>query len=190
MVVTLPSTGDAKRIIQTARNLNPHLHLIIRSRFISDMQSLYDLGADEVIPEEFETSIEIFTRMLAKYLIPRDTIEKLVAEVRADGYQMFRSLSLEDDTFSNLKVEVPEVEIHSIHVCENALLVDKNINVNDFTEKYKLTPLAVSRGQEILSLPSRDFRFKSNDILFLLGPASKVAEILSLFRTSEEGEKC
>ncbi len=46
------------------------------------MKPLYELGANEVIPEEFETSVEIFTRVLAKYLIPKAEIEGLVAEIR------------------------------------------------------------------------------------------------------------
>ena len=52
------------------------------------MKPLSALGADEVIPEEFETSVEIFTRVLTKYLVPRENIEKLVAEIRADGYEI------------------------------------------------------------------------------------------------------
>jgi len=190
MVVTIPSTGDTKGIIQMARQLNPHLHLIIRSRFITDMQIMYDLGADEVIPEEFETSIEIFTRMLAKYLIPHDLIEKLVAEVRADGYQMFRSLSLEESSTPHLKVNIPEVEIHTIHVCEKAPMIGKDFNITAFTDKHKLTPLAISRGQQVISLPDKDFRFQTNDILFLLGPANKIPDILDLFRGSETDEIC
>jgi K+/H+ antiporter YhaU regulatory subunit KhtT len=103
---------------------------------------------------------------------------------------MFRSLSLEDQTFSNLKVDIPEVEIHTIHICENAPLINQNINVKEFSGNYSLTPLAISRGQQIISLPTSDFKFQTNDILFLLGPASKIPDILPMFRTSEDSEKC
>ena len=48
-------------------------------------------GADEVIAEEFETSVEIFTVVLNKYFVPRDRIESFITDVRADGYQMLRS---------------------------------------------------------------------------------------------------
>ena len=50
------------------------------------MEALYALGADEVIPEEFETAVEIFTRVLQKYLFSKDHIEKFTAEVRSKGY--------------------------------------------------------------------------------------------------------
>lgn len=87
LVSTLPMAGDNKRIIHAARKLNPGLHIIIRTRFMRDMKELSALGADEVIPEEFETSVEIFTRVLNKYHIPHEEIEKLVAEIRANGYE-------------------------------------------------------------------------------------------------------
>jgi CPA2 family monovalent cation:H+ antiporter-2 len=96
LVITLPGTGDALRITRLARMLNPNLHIIIRTRFILHMEDLYKAGANEVIPEEFETSVEIFTRVLDKYNIDRDKIDTLVTEIRSDGYEMFRSLSIFD----------------------------------------------------------------------------------------------
>ncbi|MEN8225893.1 MAG: NAD-binding protein, partial [Bacteroidota bacterium] len=88
LVSTLPTTGDNNRIIRAAKKLNHKIHIIIRTRFIRDMKTLFDTGADEVIPEEFETSIEIFTKVLTKYSIPQEEIEKLVTEIRSDGYHI------------------------------------------------------------------------------------------------------
>jgi CPA2 family monovalent cation:H+ antiporter-2 len=62
----------------------------VRTRFIQRIKPLYTLGADEVIPEEFETSVEIFTRVFMKYLVPNDEINKFISEVRSDSYEMLR----------------------------------------------------------------------------------------------------
>lgn len=97
LVVTVPNPSDSRRITLLARQLNPNLHIIVRTRLLDEMKTLHDLGADQVIPEEFETSIEIFTRVLSKYQIPNDTIEDFVEKVRFDNYEMFRSLSLEKE---------------------------------------------------------------------------------------------
>ncbi|MCF8230672.1 MAG: hypothetical protein K9J27_00680 [Bacteroidales bacterium] len=63
LVLTLPHAGDVKRITQIARSINPQVYIIIRVRFVNDMKALYETGADEFIPEEFETSSEIFSRL-------------------------------------------------------------------------------------------------------------------------------
>jgi CPA2 family monovalent cation:H+ antiporter-2 len=186
IVVTIPTVSDAKRIIQTARRLNPHIHIIIRTRLVSDMKTMYDLGADEVIPEEFETSVEIFTRVLAKYLIPKDEIERLVAEIRSDGYNVFRSLSIDKPDQESLAETIPEVEIHTIHVCEKAPVVGKKVREVHLTDNYSLTPLALSRGQKVYHIDDLDVEFEENDVLFLLGPTKKMAEISNLFRSPDE----
>jgi CPA2 family monovalent cation:H+ antiporter-2 len=110
LVITIPHRADTKRILKLAKKLNPNIHVIIRTRFISDVKELYESGSDEVIPEEFETSVEIFTRVLAKYLVPQDEIENLVKGIRSDNYEMFRSLSLDEESYSKLKVKVPPDE--------------------------------------------------------------------------------
>jgi len=188
LVSTLPMSGDSKRIIRAARKLNPHIHIIIRSRFVRDMKDLFDLGADEVIPEEFETSVEIFTRVMAKYLVPHEEIEKLVAEVRSDGYQMFRSLSSAEIQPQSLSVTVPEVEIQSLHVCHNSHAIGKALNDLKISATEGLTLLAISRGSEVFSKPDKSFILKENDILFFLGQANKLSQIMEVFR--EDGQDC
>jgi len=95
IVVAISDPTATNRITRMARRLNPAIYIIVRTRFLQEIKPLYTLGADEVIPEEFETSVEIFTRVLLKYLVPRDAINKFIAEVRTDNYEMFRSASFE-----------------------------------------------------------------------------------------------
>jgi CPA2 family monovalent cation:H+ antiporter-2 len=71
--------------------LNPNLHIIVRTRYVSEITELFELGANEVIPEEFETSIEIFSRVLHRYGTPRNVIEQQIGRIREQGYEMLRS---------------------------------------------------------------------------------------------------
>jgi len=173
------------RIIEIIRRLNPEVHLIVRTRYLQEVKPLYELGADEVIPEEFETSVEIFTRVLAKYFIPRDEIERLVAEVRSDGYEMFRSLSKESSSFSDLKLQLPDVEISTLRVAERSPLVGKSLAETELRNKYGVTVLAIRRNSQILSNPNVNMPFCANDVLFVLGPTDRIAEVASLTHNPE-----
>ncbi|MBW2648628.1 MAG: potassium transporter KefB, partial [Deltaproteobacteria bacterium] len=166
---------------------NPKAHIIIRTRYIQEMKPLYELGANEVIPEEFETSVEIFTRVLAKYLIPKDEIEKLVAEVRSDSYEMFRSLSKETASFSDLNLQLPDVEISTLRIAERSPLVGKSLAEIELRKKYGVTVLAVRRESQILSNPDVDILFYANDVLFVLGTPEKVAGVASLSQNPGKG---
>lgn len=93
VVLAINDPPATRKITEVIRKINPNVYLIVRTRYIKEMESLYRLGADEVIPEEFETSIEIFSRVLNRYLIPKDSIEQLVTKIRQDSYKMFRRFS-------------------------------------------------------------------------------------------------
>jgi CPA2 family monovalent cation:H+ antiporter-2 len=152
------------------------------------MKPLYELGANEVIPEEFETSVEIFTRVLAKYLIPRDEIEVLVAEIRSDGYEMFRSLSRESSSFSDLNLQLPDIEISTLRVVESSPFVGKSLAEIELRKKYGVTVLAIRRNSQILSNPNVNMPFCANDVLFVLGPPDRVVEVAGLSKNPEEGD--
>ncbi len=187
VVVAINDPTATRRITEIVRRLNRKVHLIVRTRYLQEMKPLYELGADQVIPEEFETSVEIFTRVLAKYLIPRDKIERLVAEVRSDGYEMFRSLARETASFADLKLQLPDVEISTLRVAERSALVGKSLVQIELRKKYGVTVLAIRRNSQILSNPSADIQFCVNDVLFVLGPPDRVAEVAALSHNPEEG---
>ncbi|MCH7733414.1 MAG: cation:proton antiporter [Candidatus Marinimicrobia bacterium] len=188
VVTAINDPTSTRRITEIIRRLNPKVHLIVRSRYLQEMKPLYELGANEVIPEEFETSVEIFTRVLAKYLIPRDEIEGLVAEIRSDGYEMFRSLSKESSSFSDLNLQLPDVEISTLRVVERSPLVGKSLAEIELRKKYGVTVLAIRRKSQILSNPNVNMPFCANDVLFVLGPPDRVAEVAGLSQNPEEGD--
>jgi len=187
VVIAINDPAATRRIAEIIRRLNPKVHLIIRSRYIQEMKPLYKLGADEVVSEEFETSVEIFTRVLAKYLIPKDEIEALVAEIRSDGYKMFRSLFNESSSFSDLSLQLPDVEISTFRIAESSPLVGKSLAETELRKKYGVTVLAIRRDSQILSSPNVNMPFCANDVLFVLGPPDRVAEVASLSQNPEEG---
>jgi CPA2 family monovalent cation:H+ antiporter-2 len=90
LVVAIPDAAATEQITNSARRLNSALHIIIRTRQLKEVKRLFQLGADEVIPEEFETSVAIFNRVLRVYQIPEDQIQTLTADIRKEGYQIFQ----------------------------------------------------------------------------------------------------
>ncbi|MCF8369309.1 MAG: cation:proton antiporter [Bacteroidales bacterium] len=170
LVNTIPNPADSRLITLRARKLNNDLHIIIRTRFIRDMDALYKLGANEVIPEEFETSVEIFARVLAKYVIPQEEIDRLVQEIRVDEYKMFRKLSLSPEYYEALSVHAPVPEFHSISLAHGSHLIGKSFGQCNFPE-YKIVLVAINRAGENITKVESDFTFEEGDTLFFLGNA-------------------
>jgi CPA2 family monovalent cation:H+ antiporter-2 len=186
LVLVISDPEACRRITAIARKENPRIFILVRTRFLAEMGRLYALGANEVIPEEFETSIEIFSRVLAKYLIPRDEIESLVGETRADGYQMFRSLSKESTSFGDLKHYLPDVEISTIRISEGSPVSGQSIGQSELRKKHGVTVLAIRRDAQLISSPDADTILKESDLLILIGAPAKLTSACTLFSPSED----
>ncbi len=185
MVVAIADHAATLRITKAARGINGNLYIIIRTRFFQDVATIYGLGADEVIPEEYETSIEIFSRVLSQYMVPHQDIEKLVLEVRSDGYEMFRSLSVVKSDMKSLNVPLPNVEVSRLAVCEGSPLARTTLGSSMLRAGYGVTVLAIQRGKNVISNPGRDTELLPGDRLYVLGSRAEIAEISA--RLSVEG---
>ncbi|HSM50093.1 MAG TPA: NAD-binding protein, partial [Thermoanaerobaculia bacterium] len=86
------SDHDAlRRSVRTARQLQPGLHLIARTRRVADLEALTADGAQEIVAEEFESSLELFARVLAHYHVPRHVVAAQERLLRGDGYRGLRA---------------------------------------------------------------------------------------------------
>ena len=185
VVVVISDDAASRRIVATAHALNPTAHIIARTRHLAEVEPLYRVGANEVIPEEFETSIEIFTRVLMEYLIPHDQIEQFIAEVRADGYKMFRTLPKDALPVSDLKVHFPDLEISVLWVDPKSPFVGKSLAEIALRGTYEVTVLAVRRNEQILTNPHGELRIEFDDEVYLLGTPEKIAQVADLFDNPE-----
>ena len=177
MVVVISDPTATRRITAVAKRLNPKIHIIARSRFLAESTPLHVLGANEVIAEEYETSLEIFARVLAKYLVPKTEIDRLTAETRKGGYQMLRKPAQDQASLADLKINFPDMEITSIQVHQKAPVAGRSLAELQLRTKYGVTLLAIRRGGEILANPDGQTQILGDDILILLGSPSNLVPI-------------
>lgn len=165
-VVAISDPAATKNIIKVIRGLYKIVYIIIRTRFINEMEENLKLGADEVVPEEFETSIEIFTRVLNKYLIPQEEIERFVASVRADNYKMLRPKSV--GTSMNLNIPNLRTTVLTVQKPSDGI-VGKKLEESDIRNKYDVSLVAIQRNNEFIVNIKRDTKILQNDLVYLLG---------------------
>ena len=181
LVVAINDPSAVQKITAQVKSVNKNIYLIVRTRHVNEVEPLLKLGADEVIPEEFETSIEIFTRVLAKYLIPRNEIEKFINEIRSDSYEMFRATQKEVPSITNFKLHFPELEICNFVISKSSEFSGKQLASLDIRNKYGISILAVKRNDEIIGNPSAKTILQPDDIIFILTEHDKIAELSNIF---------
>ncbi|MEM2983242.1 MAG: monovalent cation:proton antiporter-2 (CPA2) family protein, partial [Candidatus Bathyarchaeia archaeon] len=181
VVLAINDPSATRSIVKGVRRLNPKAHIIVRTRYLNELKALYELGANEVIPEEFETSVEIFTRVLKGYTVPKDEIERLIAEIRSDGYEMLRRPAIEPTALCDLKEFVHDIEISSFRVSHGSPIVGKSLAELALRKTHDVSVIAIRRGQELFINPDPQMGIEANDILIIIGKSERIGEVTPLF---------
>ncbi len=173
IAIAVPDPMAAEQITLLSKTMNPSLIVLVRTRFVSQINRLKELGAEEVIPEEFEGTIALLMRVLNAFSVPYQDIERLVAEARRDGYQLLRDPSLRVNSVCDTSISMPELEVRAYRVPPT--MHNKSIRELEFRKSYGLTIIGVRSGKENIPIPSPDHVLKKGDILLLLGTSLEFA---------------
>jgi len=184
LVVVISDPAATRRITVAARRLNPKLSIIVRTRFLQEMNPLYALGASEVVPEELETSLELFTRVLAKYLVPQDEVKRLIREARVDGYKMLRDVPAKFLDLERMHCDIPGLEVSTIKVAEDSPAAGQSLEEINLRQEYGVTLVAIQREDEAILNPGADVVLLPGDVAMLLGYPEGVEKAFGLFQPS------
>jgi CPA2 family monovalent cation:H+ antiporter-2 len=183
VVVAISDAAGTRGTVDVARRLNPHAHLIVRSRYVHEMDPLFTLGTDEVIPEEFETSIEIFSRVLHRYLVPRDEIERQIRDIRRSGYEMFRTISAAHGPALGLQRFLTGLSFEVYRVEEGSTVAGQNIVESGVRDRSGASILAIHRADGTMVFnPAPDTQIFAEDLCLLLGTHEQISAASGLFR--------
>jgi CPA2 family monovalent cation:H+ antiporter-2 len=181
LVFAISSPSDELRGVAAARALNPTVRIIVRTRYVGAMPDLLKAGATEVVPEEFETSLEIFSRVLRHYEVPSNLIGREIHAARTELYGMAMGgagAPSQLEALAQLGVhhalEIVAVEEGSRAVGEHPV----SLNIRQATGA---TVVAVVREQVALYAVDPDFRFRPGDSIVLVGDDEALAQGRALF---------
>ncbi len=178
VVVAISDSEQTRKIVAGVRQLTGTAYIIVRTRYVRDMEAYYDVGANEVIPEEFETSIEIFYRVLRKYLVPEDKIQELVGSIRKDHYGMLRGSSVKPDKKKDEPLIIPGLEIATLPVTMGrGKVVGHTIGEIGLRERYGITVLAIRRNGRHITNMNGTTRILTDDLLYLLGSPESIVKL-------------
>jgi CPA2 family monovalent cation:H+ antiporter-2 len=182
LVVAISDTAATARVVRQARALNHELFIIVRTRYVWEIERLYGLGANQVIPEEFETSVEIFARVLQEFHIPRNVIAMQVDLIRRERYGMLRGLKLEGKSLDQLSRFLVGTTADTCMILDGSPAVARSLGGLELRARSGVTVIAVVRGGQSTHNPGPEFRLQAGDVLILLGAHAELdraAEILS-----------
>lgn len=168
LVIAINDQQATRRIVVQARSARPDLYILARTRYTSELDVLHALGAQEVIPEEFETSIEIFSLVLKHLGIPDNLIEAQVAMVRSGRYGMLRGRPAAVRPADLIGV-LEATATQTFLLDSDSPAGGRTIRDLDLRARSGATIIAVVRGGKPMTNPSPDFKMEPGDVLVLVG---------------------
>jgi len=169
IVFAISDYAAARISVRLARQLNSTIFILVRTRYAAEVEQLYTIGADQVIPEEFETSVEIFSRVLNQYHVPSNVIANQINLIRLEGYKMLRGISLEQENIGRIAALFAGATVDNYQVQPDSAAAGRTLGELDLRKATGATVVAIARSGKAVTNPNPDFRIEVDDILVLLG---------------------
>ena len=169
VVIAISDISATRRVVSLVRSLSSRTVILVRTRYVAEVDSLMRLGANSVIPEEFETSIEIFSRVLEQYDIPDHLINQQVEVIRSGSYGMLRGLSLTQERLLKISELFLKSTVQQIVISSESAGNNKTLQELDIRKETGASVIAVIRGENAVNNPGADFKLQENDVVVLWG---------------------
>ena len=100
---------------------------------------------------------------------------------------MFRSAETSAFSIRGADVVLPDVEVSTFKVHEGSVLASRTLAALDLRHRYRVTVLALRRGETTTANPTGTETIGIGDVLVVMGTVSALAELAPLFKPEEDG---
>ncbi len=180
VVVAISDSMATKLIVRLVKESNPKVYLIVRTRYVKDVDELIKIGADEVIPEEFETSIQILSRVLKHFHIPNSIILAQANTLRTESYGILRDVRFTEHAFDEINQILAQGTIDTFLIQSNSIASNKTLKEIDLRAKTGATVISVIRNNQFIPNPSGEFEIHPNDLIVLYGTHNAIDRAIEL----------
>ncbi len=167
-VIAISDPDGTRRIVRACRAQSETLHILVRTRYVSEVERLRALGANEIIPEEFETSIEIVTRLMRVLGVPGNLVAAQLRLLRDEGYRMLRDPALRTAEGRRLSAVLAAGTAQTYLVLPDTAAEGHTLQELRIADDHLAVPAILRDGVPMTS-PAETERLRSGDMLFLVG---------------------
>ena len=174
LVVSHLDTTAALRVLHHARELNPAMPVIVRTRDEADLEKLLAAGAAEVVPDTFESGLMLASHALVLLGVPLKRVLRRIQDVRSHRYSLLRGFFHGQSDEREVGADGHESRLHSVALEPGSHAVGRSIGELGL-DAIGAGVSAVRRRDQRMSEPDNDTRFEAGDVVVLLGDPEQLA---------------
>lgn len=171
----------SRRIIEKLRQMNPNIYIIVRTHYLAQIGLFYQLGANDVIPDELGSSLEIFTRVLNYFEIPESKIENVIHHIRAESYEKLKILYTDPAKFHGFKFNIDNLDIESFQVRKNCPFHGKSLGELNLRSAFGISVAAIKRNKQSITKIDAKTHIMEDDILTVTGASPDIKKMSEYF---------
>ena len=173
LVISFADTSAALRVLHHARELNPGVPVVVRTRDDADLDQLIAAGAAEVVPETFESSLMLASHALVLLGVPLRRVVRSVQEVRNQRYGLLRGFFHGESDEADSGDEARELRLHSVRLDAGSYAAGKVLR--ELALEASGARLTVLRRVDArISSPPSETVLEEGDVLVLLGTGDQL----------------
>lgn len=181
--IAINDPGATRRCISAVRVLAPDVRIVVRARYLKEIDRLFAEGATDVVAEEFEATIDLFHKVLRIFGIPQQTIADFSEAMRMEGYEFMReSIELPIDPWLAEVLQAASTEW--IEVPEGPA-VDRSIVDLQIRTRTGASILAVRRGSVTTPNPPPDLVIQAGDALLVMASPAGIQQLRELLAAAD-----
>jgi CPA2 family monovalent cation:H+ antiporter-2 len=178
VAIVINDAAAAMRIIVQVKKLNPDVYLVVRTRYVQDVERLYALGVNDVIPDEYGAAIEVFTRVLRSYDVSKERIQELVTGSLIEGYELLRMSYQPTAVGAEVHLLADSLALKTIRVTAEAEILGQPLSEWPALAQAGVSVVALARGGKAVTEIDASMPLEVEDHLVVVGPADALRALV------------
>lgn len=183
MAITLPDPMATRLTLNRALYLAPELNVTVRAHQDDEIETLYELGAQEVVQPEFEAALEMGAHILLNLNDPTYLVQQVVNRYRSRRYRDIVPERAEYWGISNLEQSVEGLAHHWYVLETGNALVGQSITAANLRRHTGVSIMALEREKQVIRYPMGNVVLTAGDRLLVVGSPEEQDLFKALMRS-------
>ncbi len=175
MAIALPDPMSMRLCLKRSLDLAPELDIVVRAIKPQDIESLYQLGAREVVQPEFEASLELSAHLWSGRGLSVPLAQKRVQAIRDSRYEELLPARSGAQVAREVKSVVGDLNNRWYGLPDDSPLLGLTLEETDCRRLTGVTVMAIRRvGDQEIDYPDPSETLEQGDRLLLVGESSEM----------------
>lgn len=171
MAIALPDPMATRLTLQRVLSLVPDLDVTVRAHVNEEIDTLYHLGAQEVVQPEFEAALEMGAHMLLNMGDTAYTVQQVVNRYRSGRYRDILPKRAEYWGAGDLDTAIAGLDRHWYALEASSPLLGRSLAQINVRRITGATIMAIERNHQLHRYPTGDWCLEGGDRLLVVGNA-------------------